>query len=261
MFEIQAPKLIHEIRYRSSGSQGPRQLTLPIFTVCYRAEGLVNPAFIAMADLQGRECGAANRLLGEYVADEVAVLQEIGELPAFELCLLCGDFYDYPDLRKLGGTGDVTTAINALSRLASQTVVVLGNHDQITPEQLVSEIKILDGATVETDAFTIGGVSGIVGNPKRNNRKTEADFMQAIAHCSNSRVDLLLLHQGPQGATTKDRGLDLINQQLRKRSELLVLFGHCHWDQPFYREYRNLFCNVDARVVAFIPQSDNFVAI
>jgi len=49
--------------------------------------------------------GPANRLVGEYVAEEIAVLQETGELPAFELCLLCGDFYDYPDLRKLGQGG------------------------------------------------------------------------------------------------------------------------------------------------------------
>lgn len=256
MFEIQPPQLIHQIRYRSSGSQGPRNLTLPVLTVRYRAEGLANPAFIVTADLQGRECGSSNRLIGEYVADEIAILQEIGELPTFELCLLCGDFYDYPDLRKLGGTGDVTSAINALSRLAPQTMVVLGNHDTIASEQLVPTVKILDGDIVETEAFTIGGVSGVVGNPRRNNRKLEADFMQAIDRCSNSRVDLLLLHQGPRGATEQDLGLSLINQHLVKRSELMVFFGHCHWQEPFHHEHRNLFCNVDARIIAFLPDTD-----
>ena len=199
--------------------------------------------------------------MGEYVAEEIAILQEMGELPSFDLCLLCGDFYDYPDLRKLGGTGDVTPALNALSHLAPKTLAVLGNHDQVVEADLRSTIKILDGHMVETAAFTVGGVSGIVGNPKRNNRKSEADFLKAIrttfrqtnAHCSNSRVDLLLLHQGPRGETAQEKRLISINQQLMTRSELLILFGHCHWDRAFYREGKNLFCNVDAKVIAFLP--------
>ncbi len=256
MFTVDDPALIHEIAYRSSGASAPRDLTLEVCTVRYRSDRGHSPTFLATADLQGRETGKHNRLLGELVADELIALQELGELPAFDMCVLCGDFYDYPDHRKLGGTGDVTTALNALSRTASQTFAVLGNHDEVDVNGLRSEIRILDGEVVTTDTFTIGGVSGIVGNPRKNNRKPESDFLSAVDKCSNSRTDLLLLHQGPQGSTDAARGSELINHQLQRRSNLLVLFGHCHWPAPFYNEGQNLFCNVDARVLAFIPESE-----
>jgi 3',5'-cyclic-AMP phosphodiesterase len=256
MFSVDEPTLLHEIAYRSSGSSAPRDLTLQIHTVRYRSHCKNAPTFLATADLQGRETGAQNRLIGELLAEEILILQELQELPAFELCVLCGDFYDYPDLRKLGGTGDVTSVLNALSQTAAQTFAVLGNHDEVNPDDLQANITVLDGDVVHTSTFTIGGVSGIIGSSSRNNRKTESDFLAAVDHCSTSRTNLLLLHQGPKGKADEARGLDLINSRLLKRSDLLVLFGHCHWPFPFQTEGRNLFCNVDARVLAFIPDSE-----
>lgn len=253
MFCVREPEIIHEIDYRSSGTSNPRDLTVQISKVLYEPQVHSSPTFLATADLQGRETTDANRLLGERVADEVLILQELGDLPALDLCLLCGDFYDYPDLRKLGGTGDVTPAFNALSKTAKETFAVLGNHDEVTIDELLPSIRLLDGDTVKTDWLTVSGVSGIVGDPKRNNRKTEAEFLAAIDHCSTARTDLLLLHQGPQGNGPGARGLDVVNQRLRRRSNLLVLFGHCHWNEPFHVEGRNVFCNVDARVLVFIP--------
>jgi 3',5'-cyclic-AMP phosphodiesterase len=256
MFSVDEPTLVHEIAYRSSGSSAPRDLTLQIHTVRYRSQFKDAPTFLATADLQGREIGVQNRLLGELLAEEIAILQELQELPAFDLCVLCGDFYDYPDLRKLGGTGDVTSVLNALSQTAAQTFAVLGNHDEVNAPGLKSNITVLDGDVVNTGTFTIGGVSGIIGSSSRNNRKTELDFLAAVDQCSTSRTNLLLLHQGPKGTTDAARGLDLINSRLQRRSNLLVLFGHCHWPFPFQTEGRNLFCNVDARVLAFIPDSE-----
>jgi 3',5'-cyclic-AMP phosphodiesterase len=255
MFTVDEPTLVHEIAYRSSGSSAPRNLTLQIHTVRYRSPCKNAPTFLATADLQGRETGVQNRLLGELLAEEVAILQELQELPTFDLCVLCGDFYDYPDLRKLGGTGDVTSVLNALSQTANQTFAVLGNHDEVNADDLKSNITLLDGNVVKTDTFTIGGVSGIIGSSGRNNRKSESEFLVAVDQCSTSRTNLLLLHQGPKGATDEARGLDLINARLQRRANLLVLFGHCHWPFPFVMEGKNLFCNVDARVLAFIPNS------
>lgn len=206
MFVVDEPTLVHEIAYRSSGSTAPRELTLEIHTVRYRYGRGPAPTFLATADLQGRESGEGNRLLGELAAEEIIALQELGELPAFDLCILCGDFYDYPDFRKLGGTGDVTPALNALSHTASETFVVLGNHDEIDAHDLRTKITVLDGDVATTDTFTIGGISGIIGNPRKNNRKSESDFLSAIDKCSNSSTDLLLLHQGPQGSSDAARG-------------------------------------------------------
>jgi len=253
MITVEEPTLLHEIEYRSSGSSSPRDLTLGISTVRYTTTNKFAPSFLAAADLQGREKHDSNRLLGELAAEEIIALQELEVLPQFDFCTLCGDFYDYPDLRKLGGTGDVTSAINALSETASKTYAVLGNHDEVQENELRPEVQILDGDVAKTDSFTIGGVSGVVGDPKRNNRKTEAEFLAAVQRCSNSRTDILLLHQGPEGPTEAERGLGAVNDVLKKRSNLLVMFGHCHWSQPFHSEGRNLFCNVDARILAFLP--------
>lgn len=253
MITVENPVLVHEIAYRSSGSSSPRDLTLQISTVRYTSTGDVAPAFLATADLQGREKHSGNRLLGELAAEEIVALQQLNVLPQFDFCFLCGDFYDYPDLRKLGGTGDVTIAINALSQTASRTFAVLGNHDEVQGSNLHPEVTVLDGNVMKIESLTIGGVSGVVGDPKRNNRKREDEFLAAVERCSNSKTDILLLHQGPKGPTEAERGFDALNDLLRKRAELLVVFGHCHWPQPFHPEGRNLFCNVDARMLAFIP--------
>lgn len=253
MFEILETRLVHEVFYRSSGGNGRRGLTLPVLACRYRSHLDVRPTFLATADLQGRETGPANRLLGEHVAEEIMALQQRGELPELDLCLLCGDFYDYPDLHKLGGTGDVTSAFNALSRVATLTVAVLGNHDEITAHGLAANIDVLDGTVGWYGELRIGGVSGIIGNPRRNQRKTDADFLTALRSCSRSSTDVVLLHQGPEGPTPAHAGLDLINRELSTRNDLLVICGHCHWPDPFHTEGRNLFCNVDSRVIVFIP--------
>ncbi|MCI0680990.1 MAG: hypothetical protein L0Y71_02705 [Gemmataceae bacterium] len=227
---------------------------------------LVHDAHAAAAEFlqdletrQGRQSGrrrraGRNRLVGELVADEIAVLQEFGDIPRIDLCLLCGDFYDYPDLRKLGGTGDVTPVLNAMSRIAARTVAVLGNHDEVANDQLAGSITILDDDVISTDSFVIGGVSGIVGDAARHQRRSEADFVKAVQRCAAARIQILMLHQGPQGPSDAYRGLSPINALLQARSGLLVLFGHCYWPDPFHIEGRNLFCNVDGRVLLFIPE-------
>lgn len=255
MIKVESPLLIHEIKYRSSGATAPRDLVLEVCVVRYTSDRFTQ-TILATADLQGRETQASNRLLGELVADEIKILQEFGDLPIFDICALCGDFYDYPDLRKLGGTGDVTSAVNALSETASQTFLVLGNHDEINDQELDPTITVLDGNSVQSESITIGGVSGIIGNPSRNNRKTEENFISAIKKCSNSKTDILLLHQGPKGPTEAELGFSGLNEHLLKQRDLLVMFGHSHWQEPFYVESQNLLCNVDARVIAFLPSEE-----
>lgn len=254
MIEIGVPTLVHELPFRNSGSKGPRNCRLPVWKVCYRASG-PQPTFVAMADLQGREADAAkNRLLGEAAADDIKSLQKSGALPKLDLCLLCGDFYDYPDLRKLGGTGDVTSALNALSTTAWQTFAVLGNHDEVDIGRLLPDVRILDGEIARPHSFKIAGVSGIIGNPAKNQRKTEEEFLAAVELCTGSTVNVLLLHQGPIGARGDSPGFDPIHDHLQTCQNLLVLFGHKHWDEPFHSDGRNLYCNVHERVLVFVPE-------
>ena len=252
MITVNETKLVHEIRYRNSGSKQPRNCRLPVFTVRYRSTG-PRPTFLACADLQGREADARqNRLLGESAADEIK-LQKSGVLPELDLCLLCGDFYDYPDLRKLGGTGDVTAALNALSATAWQTFAVLGNHDAVNGGELAPDVRILDGEIARPSSLTIGGVCGIIGNPAKNQRKTGEEFLVALQLATRSQTNVLLLHQGPQGAIADPLMADPVHEYLQTRKELLVLFGHKHWDEPFHASGQNLYCNVHERILVFLP--------
>jgi Icc-related predicted phosphoesterase len=175
-------------------------------------------------------------------------------LPDLDLCLLCGDFFDYPDLRKLGGTGDVTSALNALSTTAWQTFAVLGNHDEVNVGELVPEVRILDGEIAKPSSLTIGGVSGVIGNPTKNQRKTEEEFLVALQIATGSAVNVLLLHQGPQDAIKILPVFDPIHDFLQTRKELLVLFGHRHRDEPFLADGQNLYCNVHERIMVFVPE-------
>ena len=62
-------------------------------------------SMVVPSDLQGREDGQCNRLIGEQVVDELIVLQEQGLISYVDLVILAGDLYDYPDCRKRGGSG------------------------------------------------------------------------------------------------------------------------------------------------------------
>lgn len=254
MMTLSPPETIHTLRFLSSGKERPERRLLEISLVRYAWEKPSAPCFLATADLQGRELGKQNRLLGELVAEEVAFLQELGSLPTLDFCLLGGDFYDYPDCHKRGGSGDVTSALNALSTLAPVSYAVLGNHDTITPLALAPTVIILDGTRAAVSGLTVGGVSGIVGDPERPQRKTEPAFLKALETATTPQADFLLLHQGPEGPTERHRGWQELNIALGRKKDLLVVFGHCYWPEPFHREGENLFCNVDDRVLIFIPE-------
>lgn len=253
MFTFAQPVLVHEVGYVSSGVIAPRDVTLGISVVRYTSDRTAAPAFVATSDLQGREKDAPHRLAAELIAEEIVALQELQLLPYFDFCALCGDFYDYPDLRKIGGTGDVTEAINAMAKTATRTFLVLGNHDEVRRDDLHSAVALLDGNTVETGTYTIAGVSGIVGDPHRSNRRPEGDFLRSLGKCCSSKPDFLLLHQGPSGATEHQKGSASVTAALKARTNLFVLFGHVHWQRPFHQDGGNAFWNVDSRVLAFIP--------
>lgn len=245
------PELLHTVRYQTSGSDRPERRLLELQRVRYAWDSPTAPCFLVTADLQGRATEPQNRLLGERVAEEIGFLQELGTLPPLDFCLLCGDFYDYPDCHKRGGTGDVTSVLNAFATLAPQTLAVPGNHDQISESALAPQVTILDGTQTMVSGLRVGGVGGIVGNPERNQRKSEPEFLRALDRALTPKPDLLLLHQGPEGPTERHRGAWAINDRLQYEDNLVVVFGHCHWPKPFHPDGTNLFCNTDGRVLIF----------
>ncbi len=61
-------------------------------------------SIVATSDIQGREIGGENRLIGEVVANELLLLTELQEIPKVDMAILADDLYNYPNCRKLGGT-------------------------------------------------------------------------------------------------------------------------------------------------------------
>ena len=125
-------KPFHKIRFITAGPKGKvRKRDLPFYRVFVDSLPKGMSSFIATSDLQGRESGRGNRLLGEVVAEELSFLQEKKEVKSIDLVLLAGDLYEYPDCHKLGSTGDVTPVYNAFADKFKSVVGVHGNHDTI----------------------------------------------------------------------------------------------------------------------------------
>jgi len=242
----------YTLGYKSSGKGGkPQDCTLPFFKVYVdkMPEGV--SSFVVASDLQGREKGKANRLLGEVVSEELAYLSELGELPPIAGIMLTGDLYDYPECHKRGGSGDVTSVWNAFHDDFGQVIGVHGNHDMVDNDLLCDDVIILDGNTHDFLGLKVGGVSGIVGSVNRNQRKTEEDFMKALQKVNKDDVDILLLHQGPDALDGRI-GDPLIRQQFEQKGNALVAFGHCPWDDFYAEQGEHQVLNVDGKVMLLV---------
>lgn len=245
-------KPFHELAYRTSGPKGRvLQQSLPF----YRATASDLPpglgSIVITSDLQGRETGAKNRLLGEVVADEVARLQELGEIERIGLAILAGDLYDYPDLHKRGGTGIVDPVWQAFAQVAPNVVGVKGNHDVVeAPERLPSHARVLDGEIAHIGGLAVGGVGGIIGDPRRHERESEAQFIEGLEQITIQRPDILVLHQGPDDPERGRRGDPTVRLSLETGYQGLTVFGHSHWQRPFLVDVgQGQGLNVDGRVI------------
>jgi len=249
-------KPFHELLYRTTGDKGQESfITLPFYKVKVDAMPMSNgiTSFIASSDLQGREQDkGSNRLIGEAVAEELLLLQELSEIPNIDLILLAGDLYDYPECGKRGGSGLVTCVLNSFAKKFKHVICVHGNHDIIEDELLMSNINILDGNTIDFGGIKLGGVGGIIGRPHRNQRKTEKHFTKALKTVTKQQPDITLLHQGPDDLINNGEfGQTFIREHLEKEGEGIVIFGHCHWKNPFIEIGKNQLLNVDNRLYLF----------
>ena len=231
---------------------GKWQCLLPFYRVFVDVMPGDISAFVAMSDLQGREKKGSNRLLGEVVAEELAVLEELGEVPKIDLTILAGDLYDYPDCNKKAGTGDISSVLNAFAAHFPNVVAVLGNHDMLGQAALADNVTVLDGDSCMIKGIIIGGVSGIIGRPGKNQRKDEASFLKAMEKATRKGLDLLVLHEGPKGPELDQYGSEAIKEFLLCQKRIgLVLFGHSFWERPLERIGAVDVLNLDSRVFVF----------
>jgi Icc protein len=218
---------------------------------------------VVTADLQGRErfqdaMGGAPRLLGEVVpqwlVEEVFPLLKIKD-PGAVAALLAGDFYTVPALDKRGGTGDVISVWHAFGDCFKWVAGVSGNHDVFGAErntrpQFSAPLHYLDGDVTEISGICIGGIGGIIGKPSRPQRRTEEDYLRVLDDVLSHGVDVLLMHEGPDGPSSSQPGMLQIRAVLESHEPCLTIRGHAHWDEPFAEFPSGLqVLNVDARVV------------
>lgn len=244
-----------EMAYKSSGRKGKvRHCRLPFFKVYVDAlpEGV--SSIVVTSDLQGRELGAENRLLGEAVSEELAYLSELGDIPPVAGVILAGDLYDYPECHKLGGSGDVTSVWNAFKQEFEVVIGVHGNHDMVDEEALSEEVHVLDGNVAHVMGLNIAGVSGIIGSVNRNQRKSEEDFLSMLNKVNSDDADILVLHQGPDDPDTGRIGEPLIREAFEAKGSALVVFGHCPWDDFYAEQGNHHILNVDGKVMLLLEQ-------
>ncbi len=229
-----------------------RKCTLPFYKV--RVD-LLPPgvtSFVATSDLQGRKINKdLNRLVGEAIAEELLFLQDFGEVPKIDFVILAGDLYDYPDCRKLGGTGDVTSVWNSFAKAFDFVVGVNGNHDIVLDKELENNAIILDGDLKNIKGIQIGGISGIIGNTDRNQRKTHLEFDKSLQRVVTRKTDIIIMHQGPDDLHNGQPGEPLIREYLEDKGSSIVIFGHCHWSKAFIEIGNNQALNVDNRLYLF----------
>ncbi|MBY6102444.1 metallophosphoesterase family protein [Marinobacter nauticus] len=255
------PEPFFSLPHRTSGPAGaPLHNRLPFYRAY--ATGLPShvKSLVLTSDLQGREAGSQNRLLGVPVAEALVGLSRNGVIPVPDAVFLCGDLFDYPDCRKRGGTGPVDEVFQAFSEVTPEVVGVLGNHDQMDhPEALPDNTTLLDGGVVRVlGNLNVGGVSGIVGNPNRNQRRTEDDFLTALESVTDQAPDILLLHQGPTDPERANRRGDPgVALSLETGFQGLTVFGHTRWGWPWLISLgEGQALNVDGRGVVVLPEVD-----
>ena len=242
----------HKLKYHSSG---PKRTIAKCSLNFHRIKVDVLPkgvtSMVVSSDLQGREDGESNRLVGEQVVDELMTLQEQGLISYVDLVILAGDLYDYPDCRKRGGSGDVTSVWNAFASNFDNVIGVHGNHDKVTEDELLSNVTILDDNVITYKDIKIGGVSGIIGKVTRNQRKSHEQFEQELSNIINKGSDIVVLHAGPDDPSNHQRGEPMVRSQLENTNTGLVIFGHCYWDIPQISIGANQVLNVDSKVFIF----------
>lgn len=176
--------------------------------------------------------------------------------------LLAGDLFARPQLDRRGGTGDVRDVWRAFAKNCKWIVGVAGNHDCFGEKPSLPDFKnfcqeprihFLDGEVVELDGLRIGGLSGIIGPPRKPFRRTEECYVDELTRLAAKAPDIVVLHDGPDIPIANLRGSPSIRIALEQTRPFLVIRGHAHWDNPLIRLANGgQVLNVDARLVMLV---------
>lgn len=211
-------------------------------TVDSLPEGL--EALLVMSDLQGvaphAPLDGAVALLGEVLAEALASLGELGELPtpARTGVVLAGDLYSDGSARVRGASGDVRVVWNAFAAHHRWVAGVAGNHDTFGSAREQERFRqqpgvyLLDGEVVDLEGLRVGGLGGIIGRPDRPGRREETEHLGLMRQVLRQGPELLVLHAGPDVPGRRVHGSASIREVLEGREDVLVVCGHAHWEEP-----------------------------
>lgn len=195
------------------------------------------------SDLQGRELGDKNRLIGEVVAEKVSSFCKV------DISILAGDFYDDINCKKRSAFGDVSAVWNKFAEISEYVVGVNGNHDIVDANNLKDNITILDGNKINIGEINFTGISGVMGNPRKNQRRLDTDFLFLLNKIITKKTDVIILHQGPDNGTDY-KGDVAIKEIIKNKYDGLLIFGHCFWQKDWFVNIgRSQALNVDNRVI------------
>ncbi len=174
----------------------------------------------------------------------VDVVRGRGIAPERVLALLCGDLFGTPER---GGSGDVSEIWYAFEGVFGKVVGVLGNHDLLPPD---APFQVLDGKVVSFGTVRIGGVSGVIGNPSKPNRKDPKTYRAFLLRVLRKHPEVVMIHECPSVRTASLPGRTDLAEWLQESPEgTLICTGHVPW-QPLMADlppHRVL--NVEHRVV------------
>jgi Icc-related predicted phosphoesterase len=254
------PEPVHELRYLNAARRGGTEtMRLPVLrgVVGGLPEGI--DAIVATSDLQGivpdpRTRAAA--LLGVAVA---GVLEDLGferVIPRATRTgvLLAGDLYSVPEANKRGGYGDVSDVWSAFADRFAWVAGVAGNHDDVTSVPRGEAVHVLDTEEATIAGTRVAGVGLICGDPSRRGRREEDEQLARIELVAETRPDILVLHEGPQGDGRQQPGHEGIRQIVERCRIGLTVCGHVHWDTALASRDDTHIINVDARVVVLVRE-------
>jgi len=154
-----------------------------------------------------------------------------------------------PEANKRGGHGDVADVWAAFAARFAWVAGVAGNHDDVSNVPAIGDtVHLLDGDVVELDGLRIGGVGGIIGNPRKPGRREEATYLSLLDRTLDREPRLVVLHEGPHGDADQP-GVAAIRDTLEAGGAPLTIRGHDHWARPIAALASGQVLNVDARCV------------
>ncbi len=254
---------VTELVYQQARSGGGTEtVRLPVARLAVDAVPDGCEGVLVAGDLQGiapSPWGGPPVLLGMALADHLQVWADQGLMPPPQrvAVILAGDLYSAPQADRRGASGEVGDVWWAFATAGCPLVAgVAGNHDIISAGQLRelgSAAALLDGTWVDHGGVRFAGVSGIIGDPARTGRRSESDQLSRIEAALAGDPAMLVLHEGPTGDGSDQRGNPAITAHLRDHPPALTVCGHVHWDPPLAPLGSGHILNVDARAILLTP--------